>query len=130
VFSLDVVAHSWRCVQPATGDFSCRRRRIESNLTRETFRQCIWQILLHSKHEGTDFEELALDIGFHSVDQTDAGKLAREVGLSTTGDSGLVPNQKKRRDDAPGLCVALFNVRYGNALKGTLRGWQIDVEVS
>ncbi len=54
----------------------------------------------HSKYEGTDFEELALDIGFHPVDQTDAGKLAREVGLSTTRDNGLVPNQKKRRDDA------------------------------
>ncbi len=57
----------------------------------------------HSKYEGTDFEELALDIGFHPVDQTDAGKLAREVGLSTTRDNGLVPNQKKRRDDAVGV---------------------------
>jgi hypothetical protein len=56
--------------------------------------------MLHSKYEGTDFEELALDIGFHPVDQTDTGKLAREVGLSTTRDNGLVPNQKKRRDDA------------------------------
>jgi hypothetical protein len=90
-------------VQPATGDFNCHRRRIESNLTRETFRQCIGQILLHSRYEGTDFEELALDIDFHPMDQTDAGKLAREVGLSTTGDSSLVPNQKKRRDDALGL---------------------------
>ncbi len=53
-----------------------------------------------ARHEGTGFEELALDIGFHPVDQTDAGKLAREVGLSTTRDNGLVPNQKKRRDDA------------------------------
>ena len=61
------------------------------------------QILLHSKYEGTDFEELALDIGFHLVDQTDAGKLAREIGLSTTRDNGLVPNQQKRRDDALGL---------------------------
>jgi hypothetical protein len=33
--------------------------------------------MLHSKYEGTDFEELALDIGFHPVDQTDTGKLAR-----------------------------------------------------
>ncbi len=57
----------------------------------------------YSKYEGTDFEELALDIGFHSVDQTDTGKLAREVGLSTTRDNGLVPNQKKRRDDAVGV---------------------------
>ena len=63
----------------------------------------IGQILLHSKYEGTDFEELALDIGFHPVDQTDTGKLAREVGLSTTRDNGLVPNQKKRRDDVLGV---------------------------
>ena len=56
-----------------------------------------------NNYEGTDLEELALDIGFHPVDQTDAGKLAREVGLSITGDSSLVPNQKKRRDDALGL---------------------------
>jgi len=75
----------------------------DSNFTRETFRQCIGQILLHSKYEGTDFEELALDIGFHPVDQTDTGKLAREVGLSTTRDNGLVPNQKKRRDDVLGV---------------------------
>jgi hypothetical protein len=60
---------------------------------------------------------LALDIGFHPVDQTDAGKLAREVGLSATGDSSLVPNQKKRRDDALGLGKAFSNVRYGNALR-------------
>ena len=104
VFSPDVVAHSSRCVQPPTGGiFICHRRRIDSNFTRETFRQCIGQILLHSKYEGTDFEELALDIGFHPVDQTDTGKLAREVGLSTTRDNGLVPNQKKRRDDVLGV---------------------------
>ena len=66
-------------------------------------RQHASQINFDSKYEGTDFEELALDIGFHPVDQTDAGKLAREVDLSTTGDSGLVPHQKKRRDDASGL---------------------------
>jgi hypothetical protein len=59
--------------------------------------------LLHSKYEGTDFEELALGIGFHPMDQTNAGKLAREVGLSLTRDNGLVPNQKKRRDDALGV---------------------------
>jgi len=104
VFSLDVVAHSSRDVfNLRRGDFNCHRRRIESNFTRETFRQCIGQILLHSKYEGTDFEELALGICFHPVDQTDAGKLAREVGLSATGDSSLVPNQKKRRDDALSL---------------------------
>ncbi len=65
--------------------------------------------MLHSKYEGTDFEELALDIGFHPVDQTDTGKLAREVGLSTTRDNGLVPNQKKRRDDA----LLAFLSRHG-----------------
>jgi hypothetical protein len=78
------------------GDFNCYRRRIESNFSR----RCIGQLLLHGKYEGTDFEELALGIGVHPVDQTDAGKLAREAGLSATGDSSLVPNQKKRRDDA------------------------------
>ena len=72
----------------------------DSNFTRETFRQCIGQIFLHSKYEWTDFEELALGSGFDSVDQTDTGKLAREVGLSSTGVNGLVPNQKKRKDDA------------------------------
>ena len=51
----------------------------------------------------TDFEELAVDIDFHLVDQTNAGKLAREVGLSTTRDNCLVPNQQKRRDDVLGL---------------------------
>ena len=61
------------------------------------------KILLHSNYEGTDLEELARDIGFRPVDQTDAGKLAREVGLSTTGDNGLVPNREKRRDDALGV---------------------------
>jgi hypothetical protein len=76
----------------------CLANGLRLNCTR-----CIGQILLHSKYERTDFEELALDIGFHPVDQADAGKLAREVGLSTTGDNGLVPNQKKRRDDALGL---------------------------
>jgi hypothetical protein len=35
------------------------------------------KILLHSNYEGTDLEELARDIGFRPVDQTDAGKLAR-----------------------------------------------------
>jgi len=100
VFSLDVVAHSSRCVQPPTsGIFICHRRRIESNFTRETFRQCIGQILLHSKYEGTDFEELALDISFHPVDQTDAGKLAREVDLCRTRDHGLVPDQTKPSHD-------------------------------
>jgi hypothetical protein len=77
----------------------------------------IGQILLHSKYEGTDFEELALDIGFHPVDQTDAGKLAREVGLSTTGDNGLVPNQQKPRNDGLGLWEAFSNARHGNALR-------------
>ena len=82
------------------GDFHCHRRRIQSNFTRETFRKCIGQILRHCKYEGTDFAELALNIGVRTVDQADAGKLAREVGVSTTGDSNLVPNQKKPGDDA------------------------------
>ena len=77
------------------GDFNCYRRRIESNFSR----RCIGQLLLHGKYEGTDFEELALGIGVHPVDQTDAGTLAREVGLCRTRDYGLVPDQKKRRDD-------------------------------
>lgn len=63
------------------------------------FRRCIGQILLRSKYEGTDFKELALGIGFHPVDQTDAGKLAREVGLCRTRDHGLVPDQTKRSHD-------------------------------
>src|SRR5262249_37260004 len=76
VFGLNVVAHSSRCVQrPTGGIFICHRRRIESNFTREIFRQCIGQILRHGKYERTDFEELALSIGLHPVDQTDAGKL-------------------------------------------------------
>src|SRR5438093_9985463 len=37
------------------------------------------KILLHSNYERTDLEELARDIGFRPVAQTDAGKLAREV---------------------------------------------------
>jgi len=69
----------------------------------ETFGQCIGEIFLHGKYEATGLEELAGNFGFHLVDQTDAGKLAREVGLSTTRDNGLVPNQKKRRDDALGV---------------------------
>jgi len=58
------------------------------------------KILLHSNYEGTELEELARDIGFRPVDQTDAGKLAREVGLSRPGDHGLVPDQTKRSHDA------------------------------
>jgi hypothetical protein len=77
--------------------------------------------LLHSRYEGTDFEELALDIGFHPVDQPDAGKLAREVGLSTTGDNGLVPNQQKSRDDDLGLWEAFSDARYGDALRARPR---------
>jgi hypothetical protein len=88
-----------RHIQRTGGIFIRHRRRIESNFTRETFRQCIGQILLHSKYEGTDFEELALDIGFHPVDQTDAGKLAREVDLCRTRDHGLVPDQTKPSHD-------------------------------
>ncbi|HEY6154381.1 MAG TPA: hypothetical protein VIW07_11630, partial [Candidatus Udaeobacter sp.] len=51
------------------------------------------------RHEGTDVEELAFDIGFYSVDQTDAGKLARKAGLRRTRDHGLVPDQTKPGHD-------------------------------
>ena len=57
------------------------------------------KILLHSNYEGTDFEELARDIGFHPVDQTDTGKLAREVDLSPARDNPLVSDQKERSND-------------------------------
>ena len=61
------------------------------------------KILLHSNYEGTDFEELARDIGFHPVDQTDAAKLAREIDLPGACNNGLVPDQKEHNDD--GLVV-------------------------
>ncbi len=53
------------------------------------------KILLHSNYEGTDLEELARDIGFRPVDQTDAGKLAREVDQPPACDNGMVSNQKE-----------------------------------
>ena len=118
MFGLDVVAHSSRCVQrPTGGIFICHRRRVASNFTREIFRQCIGQILLHSKYEGTDFEELALDIGFYPVDQIDAGKLARQVGVPRTRDHGLVPDQTKRSHDALAIRTAFSDGRYRNALR-------------
>jgi hypothetical protein len=55
---------------------------------------------MYSDYEATYLEELARDIGFHPMDQTDAGKLAREVDLPPTRDNALVPDQKKRSDDA------------------------------
>src|SRR6266513_4419989 len=58
------------------------------------------KILLHSNSEGTELEELARDIGFRPVDQTDAGKLAREVDLSPRRDDDLVSHQKKPDPDA------------------------------
>jgi len=81
----------------------CHRRQIESNLSPETFRQCIGGTLLHNKYEGTDPEELARDVGFHPVDQIDAGKLAREIDLPGACDNGLVPDQKEHNHD--GLVV-------------------------
>jgi len=115
---LDAFGGSSQCFQPPTGGiFVCHRRRIESNFTREIFRQCIGQILLHSKHEGTDFEELALDIGFYPVDQIDAGKLARQVGVPRTRDHGLVPDQTKRSHDPPAIRTAFSDGRYRNALR-------------
>ena len=58
------------------------------------------KILLHCNYEGTDLEELARDIGFRPVDQTDAGKLAREVDLSPRRDDNLVSHRKKHDPDA------------------------------
>jgi hypothetical protein len=72
--------------------------------------------LPHSKYEGEDFEELALNIGFRAVDQADTGKLAREVALFTPGDNGLVPYQKERRDDVVGVRAASSNASHGTAL--------------
>ena len=57
------------------------------------------KILLHSNYEGTDFEELALDIGFHPVDQTHPAKLARQIDLSPVGGDGVVSHQKKHSPD-------------------------------
>jgi hypothetical protein len=56
-----------------------------------------------TEYEATDPEELARDFGFHPVDETDAGQLAREGHLSAARDNGLVPNREKRRDDALGV---------------------------
>ena len=56
--------------------------------------------MLHSNYEGTDPEELARGIGFRPVDQTEAGKLAREVDLSPRRDDDLVSHQKKHDPDA------------------------------
>ena len=47
-----------------------------------------------------DLEELAHDVGFRPVDQTDAGKLAREVDLSPRRDDNLVSYRKKHDPDA------------------------------
>jgi diadenylate cyclase len=71
-------------VSEETGSISiCHRRRIERNFTPETFRQRIAEILLHSKYEEPDSEQLA-----------------REVDLSSARDHALVPDQKERSDDA------------------------------
>src|SRR5437773_1365140 len=71
-------------VYEETGAISiCHRRRIERNFTPETFRQRIAEILLHSKYEEPDSEQLA-----------------REVDLPPSRDNALVPHQKERSDDA------------------------------
>src|SRR5207245_11696543 len=50
-------------VSEETGSISiCHRRRIERNFTPETFRQRIAEILLHSKYEEPDSEQLAREI--------------------------------------------------------------------
>src|SRR5258708_21151013 len=71
-------------VSEETGSISiCHRRRIERNFTPETFRQRIAEILLHSKYEDTDSEQLA-----------------READLSPTRDDALGSHQKERSDGA------------------------------
>src|SRR5213592_1747278 len=71
-------------VSEETGSISiCHRRRIERNFTPETFRQRIAEILLHSKYEEPDSEQLA-----------------REVDLSPARDNALISHQKERSDDA------------------------------
>jgi hypothetical protein len=72
------------------------KRRLAAN--RLVRRLSARKILLHSNYEGTDLEELARDIGFRPVDQTDAGKLAREVDLSPRRDDDLVSHQKHDPD--------------------------------
>jgi hypothetical protein len=76
--------------------------------------------LLHSNYEGTDLEELARDIGFRPVDQTDAGKLAREVDQYPACGNGLVSDQKEHRDHALAVSKVLSGASDGNALKGDL----------
>jgi len=66
----------------------------------ETVRRYVAEILLHSNYEGTELEELAGDVGFRPVDETDFGKLAREVDLLSARDNDLVPDQKEHNDDA------------------------------
>ena len=78
------------------------------------------QILLHSNYEGTELEELARDIGFRPVDQTDAGKLAREVDQPPACDNGMVSNQKEHRDHTLAVWKVPPGASYGNALKGDL----------
>src|SRR5213593_1510307 len=70
-------------VSEETGGISiCHRRRIERGFTPETFRQRIAEILLHTKYEEPDSEQLA-----------------REVDLSPARDNALVHHQKDRSDD-------------------------------
>jgi diadenylate cyclase len=70
-------------VSEETGSISiCHRRRIERNFSPETFRQRIGEILLHSKYEETDSEQLG-----------------SEVDLPPARDNPLVPHQKERSND-------------------------------
>jgi hypothetical protein len=55
---------------------------------------------LHSDHEKTDPEKLACEVDLRPVLETDLGKLAREADLVPCRDNDLVPDQKKRSDDA------------------------------
>jgi hypothetical protein len=76
--------------------------------------------LLPSNYEGTDLEELARDIGFCPVDQTDAGKLAGEVDQPRACDNGMVSNQKEHRDHTVAVRKVPHGASYENALKGDL----------
>jgi hypothetical protein len=66
-----------------------------------------------------DLEELARDVGFRPVDQTDAGKLAREVDLSPRRDDNLVSHRKKHDPDALAVWNVLRGGGFTNALKAT-----------
>jgi len=70
-------------VSEETGAISlCHRRRLERNLTPETFRQRLGELLLHRDYEEDDSEQLA-----------------RESDLPPARDRALVPHQKEHSND-------------------------------